>query len=278
MPRTPVGGMRRLAVAFPRWAIDYATSGWVHFLEPFFPDVPPELTHGRDDRPEIVLIPGVYQTWVELSWIATGLHRLGYRINAVPSLGHNRQPIDVSADIVRRELAARGIGDCYIVAHSKGGLIGKRALIDNIREAQENDATWEFDEVDEANPRPRILGMTAISTPFHGSSYADFMPSASLRQFQPTDPIIAELDEDTSVNRRIVSIFGRFDPHIPESSHLEGAAANIEVPVVGHMQILRDTLSVAVTVQAVHHAIRAIRVDAEGSPDVSNRLVKPPIF
>ncbi len=251
MPRTPVGGMSRLALALPRWAIDYATSGWVHFLEPFFPDVPAEMAAGNTDRPDIVLLPGVYQTWVELHWIADGLHDLGYRIHAIPALGHNRRPIAASAELVRRELTARGIGDCYLVAHSKGGLIGKRALIDN---ARERDALADGN-AQAPTSTPRILGMTALATPFHGSSYAGLMLAPALRQFQPSDTTIEELDADTSLNSRIISIYGRFDPHIPESSRLEGAAANVEVPVTGHMRIVRDSLAVAIAVWTTHRTI-----------------------
>jgi hypothetical protein len=45
------------------------------------------------------------------------------------------------------------------------------------------------------------------------------------------------LGRDTSVNGRIVSIFGRYDLHIPDGSMLEGAT-NVRVPVVGHFRIL----------------------------------------
>ena len=45
------------------------------------------------------------------------------------------------------------------------------------------------------------------------------------------------LGRETSVNGRIVSIFGPFDPHIPDGSMLEGAT-NVRVPTAGHFRVL----------------------------------------
>ena len=45
------------------------------------------------------------------------------------------------------------------------------------------------------------------------------------------------LGRETSVNGRIVSVFGPYDPHIPEGSALEGAT-NIAVPTPGHFRVL----------------------------------------
>ena len=53
----------------------------------------------------------------------------------------------------------------------------------------------------------------------------------------PSDETIVLLGRETSVNGRIVSIFGPFDPHIPDGSMLEGAT-NVRVPVAGHFRIL----------------------------------------
>jgi hypothetical protein len=45
------------------------------------------------------------------------------------------------------------------------------------------------------------------------------------------------LGRETSVNGRIVSVFGPFDPHIPEGSALDGAT-NVRVPMPGHFRVL----------------------------------------
>ena len=59
----------------------------------------------------------------------------------------------------------------------------------------------------------------------------------SIRAFLPDDETIVMLGREDSVNGRIVSIFGRFDPHIPDGSALDGAT-NVIVPASGHFRIL----------------------------------------
>jgi hypothetical protein len=105
------------------------------------------------------------------------------------------------------------------VAHSKGGLIGKHLMLG----ASGN----------------RITRMIAIATPFAGSVYANYLPTRTLRAFRPSDETIVMLGEGITANERIVSIYPRFDPHIPAGSFLAGAR-NIELPVAGHFRILSD--------------------------------------
>jgi pimeloyl-ACP methyl ester carboxylesterase len=47
------------------------------------------------------------------------------------------------------------------------------------------------------------------------------------------------MSRELTINSRITSIYGPFDPHIPEGSVLPGAT-NIELPVAGHFRILGD--------------------------------------
>lgn len=59
----------------------------------------------------------------------------------------------------------------------------------------------------------------------------------SIRAFLPDNETIVMLGRETSVNGRIVSIFGAYDPHIPDGSALEGAT-NMQVPAFGHFHLL----------------------------------------
>jgi pimeloyl-ACP methyl ester carboxylesterase len=91
----------------------------------------------------------------------------------------------------------------------------------------------------------RIRGMVAVAAPFGGSAYARYLAvSRSLRIFSPRDATILLLGHETSVNARIVSIYGRFDPHIPGGSALTGAR-NIELDTGGHFRILAHPRIVA---------------------------------
>jgi hypothetical protein len=109
-----------------------------------------------------------------------------------------------------------------IVAHSKGGLIGKYAL-------------------DHLNSRHRLERLIAIAAPFSGSPYARWFINRAVRDFAPTTAIIRELQSATTHNHRITSIYGTFDPHIPGRSALAGAT-NLELPVKGHFRLLADPL------------------------------------
>jgi hypothetical protein len=55
--------------------------------------------------------------------------------------------------------------------------------------------------------------------------------------FAPNGPVITALGLETAVNQRISSLYSVFDPHIPETSRLEGAE-NIVLPTIGHFRPL----------------------------------------
>ena len=82
-----------------------------------------------------------------------------------------------------------------------------------------------------------LLGLVAITTPFAGSRLARLLIDPSVRALLPSDETIVMLGRASSVNARIVSVFGRYDPHIPDGSVLDGAT-NIRVPVPGHFGVL----------------------------------------
>jgi hypothetical protein len=96
----------------------------------------------------------------------------------------------------------------------------------------------------------RVRSMATVCTPFLGSRYARFMLLPSLRAFSPTHPITGQLAREVAVNARITSIFGQFDPHIPEGSELEGAT-NISLDIGGHFRILSDADCIRAVLNAV---------------------------
>jgi hypothetical protein len=108
---------------------------------------------------------------------------------------------------------------------------------------------------------PGILGMVAISTPFNGSSYAQFLPTSTLRAFSPNNEVLKELLTQLQANTSIVSIYAEFDPHIPGKSAIVGGQ-NIELPINGHFLLLGNSL-LGDTVEA---AIGAIQGSAASKP------------
>jgi triacylglycerol lipase len=181
----------------------------------------------------VVVLPGVYETWHFMKPIADELNRRGHPVHVVHAMGFNRDPIPATAEVVARELAALELRDVALVAHSKGGLIGKHLLA--------------FDD-----PDGRVDRLIAIAAPFGGSRRARFMLGSTLRAFLPGDPVIQGLAGELAVNARITSIYPRYDPNIPEGSRLDGAT-NIELPHWGHFRIL----IAADTIAAVSSAVEA---------------------
>jgi len=169
------------------------------------------------DRAPVVVLPGIYETWKFMQPLVAAIHRRGHPVHVLDALRRNERPVVEAAGQVTAYLQERDLGDAIVVAHSKGGLIGKQVMIGPVGE--------------------RIRSMLAIATPFGGSRYARLMVSPTLRIFSPSDATIVALARQEDVNSRIVSVYGRFDPHIPEGSELPGAK-NVRLETGGHFRIL----------------------------------------
>lgn len=221
--RSPGGSLARLGA----WAADYA---WAadrqlrHLLRP------PALPAGPGAAAPVVLLPGIYETWEFLGPVAGALARAGHPVHAVAGLGHNARPVPESADVVVEELERADLTGVVLVAHSKGGLIGKHVML--------------------SPAGGRVLGMVAVATPFAGSRWARYMLSRALRSFDPRDPVLLALAGELLVNERITAVYPAFDPHIPETGHLVGAR-NVELPLSGHFRPLGHPLLVRTVAEEV---------------------------
>lgn len=198
------------------WASDYSYA--VHRqARGLFTAVDSSTMHAGDRAP-IVVIPGIYESWRFVLPLITQAHERGHPIHVVKRLQLNLRPVIESAALVSTYLEENDLTNVIILAHSKGGLIGKHVMV-------------------QPEVSRRIRGMVAVATPFGGSVYARFMVSQRLRIFSPADSTIRALAAEAEVNSRIVSIFGAFDPHIPAGSELAGAK-NVRLDTGGHFRIL----------------------------------------
>lgn len=166
----------------------------------------------------VLLLPGVYETWHFLEAAGRRLHGLGHPVHVIPTFGHNLRPIPEMAELALEYLVDTNLMDVAIVAHSKGGLIGKTLML--------SDAGG-----------PRIASMVAVNTPFAGSDYAHLLPIHTLREFVPTHETIVTLSGRDDANHRITSIYSSWDPIVPNGSRL-ASATNLEIPMTGHFRIL----------------------------------------
>ncbi len=243
------------------WGLDYAYAGrrqlaflagpwWVGRTRP----APRAWRSGSARLPEVILVPGVYEHWTFLRPLGDALNAAGHRVSVVHGLGANRRSIGDTAIRLGRALERRppSAAGRVLVAHSKGGLIGKHLLVSSgaasaaaVEAAEGGDpadaaagaTAPPSAETDPSDTPLGLLGLVAVCTPFHGSRLAGMFVVPSIRAFRPDDETIVMLGREQSVNGRIVSIFGRFDPHIPDGSVLDGAT-NMMVPAFGHFRVL----------------------------------------
>lgn len=198
------------------WGKDYAFAAYWQVRGTLRPGRHDRLRSG-DGRP-VVTIPGVWEPWGFLGPVIDALHQAGHPVHVLPALRRNSRPVADAARIVADHLEENDLRDVVIVAHSKGGLVGKYVM-------------------SELDPHDRITSMVAICTPFAGSHYARFTTSRTLRAFSPDDPTTLRLLENLETNARITTISGVFDPHIPSIVGLEGAT-NITLDEGGHFRLL----------------------------------------
>lgn len=198
------------------WGQDYAYAAYWQVRGTLRPGRRETFRSG-EARP-VVVIPGVWEPWGFLGPIIDALHREGHPVYAINRLGRNSRPVPDAANVVASFIEEHDLRDVVIVAHSKGGLIGKFVM-------------------SELDPDDRITSMVAICSPFAGSEYARYMASRTLRAFSPSDPTTLKLQANLEVNARITTIAGVFDPHIPQIVGLEGAT-NVTLEDGGHFRLL----------------------------------------
>ncbi|SDD43356.1 Alpha/beta hydrolase family protein [Sanguibacter gelidistatuariae] len=226
MTRAPA--VLRAARAGWAWGTDYAYVTWRQARGLLRPRDPSGLASGP--RIPVVLVPGIYETWFFLEPLARALHRAGHPVVTVPALGLNTFDLETSARLVADRIAELGGHRVVLVAHSKGGLIGKYLL-------------------NRPGLTDAVVGVVAVNTPFRGSVYATRFPSRPVRALAPRFPDMVDLARDSTSHGRIVSIYGDFDPHIPGGSALEGAV-NVHLPVMGHFRtVAHPEVLAAVTAQ-----------------------------
>lgn len=206
------------------WLLDYAYVGFWQVQGFLFRADPAQYLTPSAEAPRgkapVLLIPGIYETWQFLRPVADHLHRAGHPVHVVQKLGYNRGTVEAMAQLAAGYLEEHDLTDVVIVAHSKGGLIGKFLMT-------------------MSSVAPRITRLVAVNTPFSGSVYAEFFFLPSIRAFSPRNPTLRTLLANLALNSRITSIYGRFDPHIPGGSFVEGAR-NVQLDTMGHFRPIAD--------------------------------------
>ena len=219
--------------------IAYWIKDYVHalkmYMQTFTHKDAPEHYLGYIDTAKVpvILIPGVNNKWHFLKKIADDISAIGHPVHVIKELGHNRIEINASAKIVRQMIDDNDMRNVIILAHSKGGLIGKEVLLNY-------------------NHDQRVIKMIAIASPFQGSTMASFVPDKAIKELSPASSIVQTQNKSVEVNKAIISIYGMYDNHVwpTESSVLQGAE-NIQINTYGHHQILSSEETKAVVLAKV---------------------------
>ncbi len=184
---------------------------------------PPEHYLGflEEGRVPIVLIQGYGGSWQHISHLGDSISLEGYPVHIVEKLSNNLRDVPSSAKIVKEHLEKEGVRGAVIVAHSKGGLIGKYLLA-------------------HLNKDNRVKGMVAIAAPFNGTAVVKLFRGADREELDVDSELIIDLQRHIEVNDRIISIFPRQDDTIwhEKGSYLEGALDNIMLNNRGHSRPL----------------------------------------
>lgn len=206
------------------WTLDslYAIHG---FTKMYFYRKPPKHYLGfiKDGKYPIIIIPGYLLRWGFMKSIADKISRLGHPVYVLPHLGNNLKDISSSAKIVKELIEENNLKNIIIVAHSKGGLIGKYLMI-------------HFDG------NNRIAGLITIGTPHMGSNLANYFKFVKSNEFHPEHELIQELSKYSEVNKKIITISPSFDNIVlhEKKGTLDGALENIHVAVSGHHRAVFD--------------------------------------
>jgi pimeloyl-ACP methyl ester carboxylesterase len=215
------------------WILDYTYIGLWQLRAPFRRGNIKHLLQPswKPGNKQIILLPGIYEHWEFMNPIAHALLAAKYSVHVIEGLGYNASTVEEAAKKVEQYVVDHDLKNCVIVAHSKGGLIGKYLL--------------SF-----SNEKQRFRGLVSLNTPFGGSRYAYVLPFASLRVFAPTSPLLTLLAKEEAVNAHIYSLYSIFDPHIPNGSALVGAH-NIQLSTYGHFRPVKDPVVHTEVIKAV---------------------------
>ncbi|UNX54389.1 alpha/beta hydrolase [Georgenia sp. TF02-10] len=182
-------------------------------------------------RAPVLLLPGIYESWRFLSPLAEHLQAAGHEVHVVDALGLNRRDAAEGARRAGAYLAARDLRGVVLVAHSKGGLVGRALML--------------------SPDGARVRGLVAVATPWRGSPWAWlFPPFTALGHLAPTARDIRAAGRRREVDARIVSLSPAWDPHVPGGSHLPGAR-NVDLAAAGHFLPLADPVVLAEITTAV---------------------------
>lgn len=187
--------------------------GFITLTMGHFMSIPDSWNKGKK---HLILIPGINESFYSLKFLADHFNSKGYMIH-VPLKGLLHDDIQELADEVIEYVTQHNIQTFEILAHSKGGLVGKHVL-------------------DVLANKKNPIRLWSLSTPYKGL-YAGYLPIWNLKQMRTGHEYIANAYKNKKNNQNIISIYPRFDELLyPANSHLE-EAQNYKINEYGHLAV-----------------------------------------
>ncbi len=164
-------------------------------------------------------------SWVNFKKLAEYLNDNGYKIHVIlpyPSL----EPIQKLTKSIENFIQKENLKKFYILAHSKGGIVAKFFMDSNSKSSN------------------NLLKCLTIATPWQGTEFAH-IKIANTKELQPKSKLLKKINNSKN-KEKIVNIYGEIDNVIipNKNLHLPGAK-NIQLPIIGHLSILSNALTLA---------------------------------
>ena len=181
----------------------------------------------------MLIIPGVFENWTMMRRLCDRINAAGHPVHALLGLNRNTMPVAQAAAVTAAYPRENSLDQIIMLAHSKGGLIGKYLLVND--------------------PSVSIKHLIAIASPVAGSPYARLVRHAVISGFGEDDALLLDLGAQESSNARITTITPAFDPYILAGSALEGAQ-NYRVASSEHFRVLGDPAVTNLVLRAIAQA------------------------
>ena len=171
-----------------------------------------------------ILIPGFLGSWYYLRKTGNFLNNLGYKIHIVTSIERNIYPISYGVNEIKKYILKHNLSKLIIVAHSKGGIISRLLLQDTEMEK-------------------RVKEVINLSVPNIGTLWG-VLRIFNVHELTPWSKQIKEVNKNQNGIKKIINIYPEADPYvIPNKSLYQEGARNIQVNIVGHVNILNSPIT-----------------------------------
>lgn len=188
----------------------------LHFRS-LYTDIPKNWSEGV--KGDVILIPGFFETWIFLKYIADDLNRSGYKIHTIPDFNYNILPLHECTKVLNEYIKNNHLKNILFISHSKGGIIAKLIIDSNIDSSHRS---------------------ISVTTPYKGTIFG-YLYLFNLKELTPSSKLITSVINHPVIKDTIVNLYAKLDNHIlPNKNALLPDAKNIQVDVVGHTRILED--------------------------------------